>query len=119
MEVRHYRKLTEHLALRLYEAYPEMELLAALCSLLIKGERKGPDAFKWYEKALKCQINLTRLYESLLYSLTADSGCLLPKEVLLYFSSDKDLDSHSRSVLYSNILKMCIRDRSGDWPGPV
>ena len=104
MEVRHYRKLTEHLALRLYEAYPEMELLAALCSLLIKGERKGPDAFKWYEKALKCQINLTRLYEYFLYSLPADYGCLLPKEVLLYFSYDKDLDSHSRSVLYSNIL---------------
>lgn len=104
LEVRHYRRLTEHLALGLYAAYPEMEVLEALCSLLIKGDRRGAGAFKWYEKALNCHINLTRLYEYFLYSLPEDYGCLLPKEVLLYFSYDKDLDSHSRSVLYSNIL---------------
>ncbi|MFR3754418.1 MAG: DUF5717 family protein [Enterocloster sp.] len=42
-------------------------------------------------------INLTRLYEYFLYSLPDDYRHLLPKEVLLYFSYDKDLDSHSRS----------------------
>lgn len=102
---RHYRKLTERLAGKLYEIYPEMELLEAVCSILIKGEKKGPEAFAWYEKALKAKINLTRLYEYFLYSLPGDYGCLLPKEVLLYFSYDKDLDSHSRAVLYSNILR--------------
>lgn len=102
--VKHYRKLLERLLMKLYEAYPDQELLEAVCSILIKGERKQGDAFQWYEKALAQGINLTRLYEYFLYSLPADYGHLLPKEVLLYFSYDKDLDSHSRSVLYSNIL---------------
>src|SRR5699024_4765332 len=37
--------------------------------------------------------------------LPENYGHLLPKEVLLYFSYDKDLDSRSRSVLYQNILR--------------
>lgn len=102
--LKYYRKLAERLAVMLYERYPEMELLEAICSLLIKGEQKSREAFAWYEKALGCRVNLTRLYEYFLYSLPEDYGHLLPKEVLLYFSYDKDLDNHSRSVLYRNIL---------------
>lgn len=102
--VKHYRKLLERLLEKLYEAYPQVSLLEAVCGILIKGERTSGDAFLWYEKALSQGVNLTRLYEYFLYSLPADYGHLLPKEVLLYFSYDKDLDSHSRSVLYRNIL---------------
>lgn len=104
LEIRHYRRLVKRLMLRLYEAYPQVRLLEAVCSTLIRGECKTEDAFKWYEKALSQGVNLTRLYEYFLYSLPDDYGHLLPKEVLLYFSYDKDLDSHSRSVLYRNIL---------------
>ncbi|WP_321021985.1 DUF5717 family protein, partial [Enterocloster bolteae] len=69
------------------------------------GDCKEKDAFVWYEKALEQGINLTRLYEYFLYSLPDDYGHLLPKEVLLYFSYDKDLDRHSRQMLYRNILE--------------
>lgn len=102
--LKHYRRLLERLMIKLYQAYPERELLEAVCSILIKGDRKNEDAFFWYEKALKEGVNLTRLYEYYLFSLPADYNHLLPKEVLLYFSYDKDLDRHSRSVLYRNIL---------------
>ncbi|MBS5283302.1 MAG: hypothetical protein KHY46_05435 [Clostridiales bacterium] len=104
MGVKHYRRLVERLAASLYEVYPEMELLEAICSLLIRGEQKTREAFGWYEKAMSCHVNLTRLYEYFLYSLPEDYGHLLPKEVLLYFSYDKGLDSQSRAVLYKNIL---------------
>lgn len=104
LEVRHFHRLMEHLAKRLYETYPETEILEAVCSLLIKGDRRDRDAFSWYEKALKSRINLTRLYEYFLYSLPENYGSLLPKEVLLYFSYEKDLDNVSRARLYSNIL---------------
>lgn len=102
--IKHYRRLLERLMVKLYESYPDVSLLEALCSILIKGERKNRDAFEWYEKALEQGVNLTRLYEYFLYSLPGDYSHLLPREVLLYFSYDKDLDSHSRSVLYRNIL---------------
>ena len=103
--LKYYRRLAVRLAMLLYEMYPELELLEAVCSLLIKGDRRGPDAFLWYEKALGSRVNLTRLYEYFLYSLPENYGHILPKEVLLYFSYDKDLDDRSRSVLYQNILQ--------------
>lgn len=105
LELKHYRKLVERLFAKLYQTYEEQEILEAVCSLLIKGDRKERDAFTWYEKALEQGVNLTRLYEYFLYSLPEDYGHLLPKEVLLYFSYDKDLNRHSRQVLYRNILE--------------
>lgn len=103
--VKYYHKLLERLTAGLYKAYPEMKILEALCSLLIRGDRRDRSSFNWYEKAMKAHINLTRLYEYFLYSLPEDYGHALPKEVLLYFSYDKTLDQTSRSVLYKNILQ--------------
>ena len=103
--MKHYRKLVERLFAKMYQAYGELPLLEAMCSILIKGDRKGKDAFQWYEKALEQGVNLTRLYEYYLYSIPEDYGHLLPKEVLLYFSYEKDLDRHNRQVLYRNILE--------------
>ena len=104
LSIRHYRRMYERLMTRLYELYPRMEVLEAVCSILIKGNRRGAGAFQWYKLALESGVNLTRLYEYFLYSLPGDYGHLLPKEVLLYFSYEKDLDEHSRKVLYKNIL---------------
>ena len=75
---------------------------SAVCGL--RANVRGPEDFVWYEKALKEQINLTRLYEYYLYSLPEDFDHILPREVLLYFSYSQELDSRTKAVLYKNIL---------------
>ncbi len=102
---KHYRKLYCRLLMKLYETYQNKEILAAVCSMLIKGECRTPEYFVWYQKALEAGVSLTRLYEYYLYSLPYDYPYLLPKEVLLYFSYEKSMDDFSRSILYMNILK--------------
>ncbi len=102
---RHFRKLYCRLLIGLYEQHPEREFLEAVCALLIKGDCRDSRYFTWYEKALQQGISLTRLYEYFLYSLPKDYPYLLPKEILLYFSYEKNMDDYSRSVLYMNILK--------------
>lgn len=102
---KHYRRLYCRLLMRLYDTYQNKEILAAVCSMLIKGECRTPEYFVWYQKALEAGISLTRLYEYYLYSLPYDYPYLLPKEVLLYFSYEKSMDDFSRSILYMNILK--------------
>ena len=102
--LRYYRRIYQWLLEKIYGLYPLDEVLEALCALLIRGDQKGMSAFGWYQLALERGINLTRLYEYFLYSLPEDYGHLLPKEVLLYFSYDKDLDEKNRCVLYRNIL---------------
>lgn len=89
----------------LYEQYPDKEILEAICSLMIRGECREERDFPWYERAVKEQLSLTRLYEYFLYSLPADYKQLIPKEVLLYFSYDNELDRMSRAVLYANIIR--------------
>lgn len=109
---RHFQPLCLKMLRLLYERFPEKDILEAVCSLMIRGNcRQEPD-FKWYEKALEEQISLTRLYEYFLYSLPADYNHLIPREVLLYFSYDHELDHQSRAMLYANIIRYLNEDSS-------
>lgn len=99
-----YKRLYLKLLTMLYETYPEPELLAAVCGMLIKGNLRGSKYFPWFEKAVLSGVSLTRLYEFFLYSLPEDYEKLLPREILLYFSYAADLDAGSRAALYRNIL---------------
>lgn len=105
-----FKELYLKLLCTLYEKYPEQEILSSVCSMMIKGNCRGNRYFEWYDKSIKAGISLTRLYEYFLYSLPGDYGKLLPREVLLYFSYATELDAHSRSVLYRNILSYTKRD---------
>lgn len=88
-----------------YDRYPEKEILSAVCCLLIKGNVRREECFSWYEKGVEEEISLTRLYEYFLYSLPRNYEKRMPKQVLLYFSYEhSQLDRHSRSVLYKNVL---------------
>lgn len=102
---KHYHKLYYRLLVMLHTAFPSKELLGAVCCMLIKGDCRESVYFHWYQEALEAGISLTRLYEYFLYSLPRDYPYLLPKEVLMYFSYEKDMDDYSRSVLYMNILR--------------
>ncbi|MEY8353811.1 DUF5717 family protein [Lachnospiraceae bacterium 54-53] len=105
MAAKHWNRLHYRMLVRLYEEYPEKEVLEAVCALLIKGECRMAEAFAWYEKGIKAGISLTRLYEYYLYALPKNYCYLLPKEVLLYFSyGGNELDVYSRTVLYKNVL---------------
>lgn len=88
----------------LYDQYPQKEILTGICSLLIRKNSHEKKDFIWYEKALREEIAITRLYEYFLYSLPDNYEKLIPKEVLLYFSYDHNLDVQGKSVLYHNIL---------------
>lgn len=101
---KHYLKRFHRLLVKLYDSYPKDKILEAVCCMMIKGECRKPEDFRWYEAALERKISLTRLYEYYLYALPDNYSHLLPKEVLLYFSYGHDLDEHSKSVLYKNIL---------------
>ena len=102
--VRGFGRLYYYLLTEVYKRCPEPEVLSAVCGMLIKGDLRQEKYFPWYERGVEAKISLTRLYEYFLYSLPKNYDRALPKEVLLYFTYDKLLDRHSRSVLYKNIL---------------
>ncbi|MCI8886953.1 MAG: hypothetical protein HFG70_02595 [Hungatella sp.] len=101
---KHYQPLACRMLKALYETYPCSEILEAVCSLMIRGECRKESDFVWYERAVSGQLSLTRLYEYFLYSLPGDYHQAIPKQVLMYFSYQNDLEQKSREVLYENII---------------
>ena len=103
-EEKSFRPSYYHLLTMLAERYDDAEIVAAVCRVLVQGDRKGPEYFFWYEKGVRLDVRLTRLYEYYLYSLPEDREGELPQEIYLYFSYTNTLDDRSRSVLYDNVL---------------
>ncbi|MDR1766360.1 MAG: DUF5717 family protein [Lachnospiraceae bacterium] len=90
---------------RLYQDHPSVRsVLFAVCSLMLREDRRAPGDFVWYERALESKLNLTKLYEYFMYTLPEGYQKPLPKEVLLYFSYSSNLDNGLRLALYHNVL---------------
>lgn len=101
---RSFRPSYYRLLLVLCGKYEDPELVTAICRILILGEKKGEQYFPWYEKGIRQDVRLTRLYEYYMYSLPPDYQGKLPQEIYLYFSMANTLDEKSRSALYANVL---------------
>lgn len=107
---RHYQPLCCRVLKKLYETFPRTEILEAVCSLMIRGGCQGEKDFVWYDRAVREQLSLTRLYEYFLYSLPKDYRQAIPKQVLLYFSYKHDLERGSKEALYENIIRYVSED---------
>lgn len=110
--VKSFQKLLYHLLSLLYEIYPENELLEPLLGMLIKGDCRDTKYFRWYEKGVEEGIGLTKLYDYYLFSLPENYDRLLPREVLLYFSYDHQMNRHGRAVLYRNMIQYMDKSES-------
>ena len=81
------------------------ELLQAICSLLIKGNKIGKTYFPWYEKAILAEIKITRLYEYYMMSLDRKKDIDIPRMVLMYFSYQTDLNTEYTDYLYRHVYE--------------
>ena len=81
------------------------ELLQAVCSLLIKGNKIGKPYFIWYEKAILAEIKITRLYEYYMMSLDQEKEIDIPRMVLMYFSYQTDMNADYAAYLYRYVYE--------------
>ncbi len=107
---RSYQAFYQRLLTVIYGLYPEPEILEALCAMLIRGNCRSTDCFKWYSRALEAGLSLTRLYEYYLYAMPENYAQLIPREVFLYFSYSANLDVGSLAKLYANLVHYGRKD---------
>ncbi len=88
-----------------YTVMPTEQVLAAICTLLIKGNRTDKEAFNWYAKGIDKELRITRLYEYYMSSVPLNEEQKIPKIVLMYFAFDSNLDSLHNAFLYSYVYK--------------
>lgn len=88
-----------------YEVNPNDEILLTICTILMKGGRRGTKYFPWYQAAVEKELRITRLYEYYMMSIDLEYDKPIPKMVAMYFSYHSDLDYERNAFLYANVHK--------------
>ena len=89
----------------LYEKKPSDDILTAICTILIRGNKTGKKYFAWYEQGVKKELRIANLFESYLFSIDDDYEGLLPQMVYMYFLYNAKTLGRRQSFLYANIIR--------------
>lgn len=101
-----YSELLFRILSKIYEENQSVQTVAAICRLLILGDKKGPAYFSWYEKGVDSEVRVTKLYEYYMMSIDLDKQCDIPKMVLMYFAYQSNLDYERNAFLYAYVVRM-------------
>lgn len=78
--------------------------LEALAAELIRTKDESLSAFYVYKEAIRRGLGITRLYESYAAAYPDDCSEAMPREVLLYFSYERDIPHYIAEKLYADIV---------------
>lgn len=90
---------------RAYALREDDETLQCICSMLIKGGKRGKEYFKYYEAGVKKNLRITRLYEYYMESMDLQAEVEIPKVVFMYFSYNNSLSYEQCAYLYAALLR--------------
>ena len=114
MRIRDYDFRIVRILKLLYESNPTDDVLQAICTQLIRGDKIGSKYFEWYEKGVQKGFSVTRLYESYIISAADKADITIPIPVLMYFSYDNNLPyEQDRQVRVKAALFGEDKQRSG------
>lgn len=88
-----------------YRMTKASQTVAAICKMLILGERVGTEYFAWYALGVSLEVRVTKLYEYYMMSIPMDFKGELPKMVLMYFAYQSNLDYEHNAFLYAYIVR--------------
>lgn len=90
----------------IYHKTKSAQTVAAICRLLILGDRRGSEYFTWYALGVDYEVRVTRLYEYYMMSLDIEDRTIeLPRMVLMYFAYQSNLDYEHTAYLYAYVLR--------------
>lgn len=93
----------------IYNTNKSPQTIAAICSLLIIGDKRGKEYFEWYAKGVDKEVRVTKLYEY--YMMSIDPVAVnnetpeIPRMVLMYFAYQSTLDYERNAYLYAYIIR--------------
>lgn len=96
----------------LYEKQPTQEVLRVICMQLMKGERCDKESFVWYERGIRENLPLTKLYENYMMSMDIRREQEILRNALMYFSYQCALPGEYTEYLYHYVVKN--RENIGD-----
>ncbi len=88
-----------------YEKKQDVRVLKEICTLLIKGNKVGKKYFAWYEKGVEKELRILNIYEYFMLSMNLRDEPEIPKQALLYFTYQNNMDYEHSAYLYYYITK--------------
>ena len=86
-----------------YETSQTRDILKAICTMLIAGDRKEPEYFNWYALGVNQDLRITGLYEYYMETMDEYGIEKMPQIIRMYFVYNNTLDFHKRAKIYRNI----------------
>ena len=86
-----------------YQVNRTPEMVRAICSMLIAGEKKEPEYFYWYSLGVNLELRITGLYEYYMETMDQCGIEKMPQIIRMYFIYNNTLDYHKRARIYRNI----------------
>lgn len=95
-----------------YESCPSDAVLDAICKLIMLGNPRRKDFFKWYELAVEHDIKITRLYEFYVETMPENYQKMLPQVIRMYFAYNNTLSDKKKAFVYANVIRNKELDRN-------
>ncbi len=103
--VKEFSGVLYHILVLCYEKKADVRLLKEICTLLIKGNKVGPKYFSWYEKGVAEELRIINIYEYFMLSMDIKEEPAIPKQALLYFAYQNNMDYERSAYLYYYVTK--------------
>ncbi len=100
-----YSPMTMRILSFLYERQHSLEVLYAVCRMLIREQLTGEAYFRWYVLGVDQQIRLTNIYEYYMMSMPEEEQSDIAKSAVLYFAYSNHLPYKQRTALYCYLLE--------------
>ncbi len=100
-----YHPMVLRTLMRIYKTVETREILAAICSMLIRGNMSDYSYNHWYAAGISQSLKLTRLYEYYMISLNEQETNELPSAVLYYFNYNNQLEWQKKAYLYRYVIE--------------
>ena len=97
---------------RAYEHFPEKDILEAICKLIMIGNPRRKEFFRWYDLAVEHEVKITRLYEYYIETMPENYQKMLPQVIRMYFVYNNTLSDKKKAFVYANVIRNKEVDRN-------
>lgn len=87
-----------------YNKQKRPEMVAAICTYLIRGQKFGSTYYEWYEKGVEEDLRITGINEAYLMSMDTQKVQNIPKVVQMYFQYNSTIPYKQKAALFRHII---------------
>lgn len=102
---KNFRPILFRILVKLYQKFENKMILNAIISILIRGNKMEHKYFQWYELGIRADVQVTRIYEYYIYSMSEDYDGEIPNTVLMYYVYNGNLLFDKEAFFYTRIIR--------------